>query len=458
MCRVMKRSPAALKILRRHRVPAAAARSAGWALTSVGIALAVAACDDFDPFGRSARPMSRGLEQQGIGRATGAGAVLGIVARRAPIRAEPSQQAKILGYATAGAVLEREGSPRSNAACPGGWYAVSPRGYVCSNEQTTLDEQHPTLKARELGPNRLGPLPYPYASTQRASTSYEPDPRHQDGVRERGRIAKGATFAVVGSWTTLDEYDQRQQLAMLTLGVFVPSRDIKLLKLDEAPGFEVNANTPAWPIGIPLTNKIDTFQFVADRLVPASPLETLQPQALSVRSRTIEDRRYFQLSNGSYVSDRDLAMVRPRLEFPNFVSASTRWLDLEVTHGIVVLYEGTQPRYVTRTLALPATDLQRGTTRVRAKHISDLSSSTLGNESGSNHVDAPWVIELENGIAIRAALSQSPVESSTPAATLQLHPKDAAALFRFLQPDVPEGWHAIYTDARSTAASQVVIR
>lgn len=421
-------------------------------------AMSVFGCERFNPLGESSRPMTRALEQQGLGRATATpeAPIIGVVARRAVIRAEPSPEARIVGYATAGAMLERETSPIANSACPGGWYAVSPRGYLCSNEQTTLDTQHPTLKARLLGPDRSGALPYPYASTARASTSYEPDPRHRDGVRERGKVAKGATFAVVGSWTTLDEYDQRQQLAMLTLGVFVPSRDIKLLKVEEAPGFDLDANSPTWPLGVPLTSKVATFQLASNRLVPASSLETLQPQSISVRSRTIEDQRYFQLANGQYVSDRDMAMVRPRLEFPDFVSASTRWLDLELGHGIVVLYEGKQPRFVTRTWSPPPKDLQRGIVRIRAKHISDLGPGTLAAEADST-VDMPWIIELDNGLRISAALTQSVVDQPTERSTLLLHPKDAATLFRFLQPEIPDGWHAIYADARSTSVSQIVI-
>ena len=194
--------------------------------------------------------------------------VIGALARRVSIRAQPSARAPVVGLMTAGATIGRAEKPQPGEDCPGGWYPVTPHGFVCLDPQTTLDPHHPTLQARGLRADPQAHLPYPYARTRRALPLFEPDPEHREGVRERGRMNQGSTFAIVGSWDTLDEYDQRQRLAMLTLGVFVPTRDLEPLHLDSASGVTLDNTTAKLPLAFALSAKVQVYQASGAGLTP----------------------------------------------------------------------------------------------------------------------------------------------------------------------------------------------
>src|SRR5262245_55071235 len=76
------------------------------------------------------------------------------------IRLRPFWDAPVIGLFRAGQSIElRDPSPLTGqwgfAACPGGWYLVQPRGYVCLSEASTLSRDHPrALAAAEVLPDR----------------------------------------------------------------------------------------------------------------------------------------------------------------------------------------------------------------------------------------------------------------------------------------------------------------
>lgn len=367
----------------------------------------------------------------------------------------------MLGYLTAGAVVNRADAPAPGQGCAGGWYSVSPRGYVCASDQTTIDPRHPTLQARGLAPDMTSALPFPYASTQRRSTSFEPDPRHQDGVRERGSVPKGSTFAVVGSWNTLDEYDQRQHLAMLTLGVFVPVRDIKAVTAGEPLGAALDGATSKWPLGLALDRKLTTYRLQGEAAVPHSTIEldSNRAVALSAKPRTLNGQRFWQHANDTYVSESDVVVVRKRHEFPDFVASSTRWIDLDSTHGVILLYQGERPVYVARTCAAPHRPLTRGTAWVKTKQVTDLTlrPASDAKDASSLSYDTPWVVELDSGISLRAQVGQWQAESNSQTTQLCLQPEDAKRVFEFVRPELPRGWHTVNAEGEHRHSSPVSI-
>lgn len=101
--------------------------------------------------------------------------------RKAWIRAAPDRRAPKLGYLRAGAALPTGGEPtRGTDGCAGGWYAVAPKGYVCSSA-VTFDESDPivqlTAKNRPVTDRKL---PYLYGTVRRPGPVYDRMPSAQD--------------------------------------------------------------------------------------------------------------------------------------------------------------------------------------------------------------------------------------------------------------------------------------
>jgi hypothetical protein len=417
------------------------------------------ACEDVFP-SKPGRPLSISRERAGMGPVgtPTTGPLIGAVARRVAIRSSPSPTASPLGFVTAGAALGRSVEPLGREGCAAGWYSVSPRGYLCLDGQTTIEEAHPTLQARGLLANHQASLPYTYAMARRTLSLFEPDPKHQDGVRERGRLSKGSTFAIVGSWETLDDYDQMQRLALLTLGVFVPTRDIEPVKIDDAPGFAIDGAADRLPLGLPLASKISIYRFAGTAPTLEGSLSASRSIALTVKSRSFEGERYWLRPNDTYVAEHDVAVVRQRQEFPPFVTLTTRWIDIDLNQGVVVMYQGEQPSYVTRTRVRPSDSLERGTAWVRGKQITDLSSTAPPSDKVRGDYDSPWVIELDSGLTLRAAIGSKSTELGAMTRGLELYAEDAARLFRFVEPSVPEGWHAVIASDPRHEGSPIVLR
>lgn len=433
-----------------------------WLLVSglSAVAAALGACERIGSGGPS-HQLSSQSDQTSIGNLTGgvsSGLYIGATARRVAVLARPSPTAATIGLLTAGAKLSRSEAPVGDEGCAGGWYAIAPRGYVCLNEQTTLDERHPTLLARELKANTEAALPYPYAIARNHLPLFEPDPEHRDGVKEHGRLKKGSIFAVVGAWDTLDDYDQRQRLAMLTLGSFVPTRGIEPIRQESFMSRGFDATTQRLPIGLARTAKIRWYRFVSSGPSEGGFLTNQQPIALTVKARIFEEKRYLRLANDNYVAEKDVAIVRQREEFPSFVKTSTNWVDVDLDQGIAILYVGKRPQYVALLRAQTGSTGPRGLGWVKSKQITDLTGATATADPSFTTEDRPWVIELDSGMTLRAAVDPEPSAAALPPHQLALNPGDAARLFRFLAPAIPANWHSVVAADPRREGSPILVR
>ncbi len=76
---------------------------------------------------------------------------------------QPGFGAKRLGYLRAGAIVDRHAESAGHKECPGGWYEIAPRGFVCVGKDATLDVDDPIVKASTRRPDLTAGLPYGYA-------------------------------------------------------------------------------------------------------------------------------------------------------------------------------------------------------------------------------------------------------------------------------------------------------
>jgi hypothetical protein len=100
------------------------------------------------------------------------GPTLAAVAMEVPIRANPKRDARELGYLRLGARVARATEPVSREGCAGGWYAVHPLGFVCAEDEATVDLSNPVARAIEVEPNRARPMPYAYAFLRSVAPNY----------------------------------------------------------------------------------------------------------------------------------------------------------------------------------------------------------------------------------------------------------------------------------------------
>ncbi len=88
--------------------------------------------------------------------------MLGITGFAVIVYKQPSDSSKRIGYLRLGAQVPRSEAPVSTKGCAGGWYEISPEGFVCAGKEATIDLEDPILKAASKRPNLTAALPYRY--------------------------------------------------------------------------------------------------------------------------------------------------------------------------------------------------------------------------------------------------------------------------------------------------------
>jgi lipoprotein-anchoring transpeptidase ErfK/SrfK len=159
--------------------------------------------------------------------------LLGIKAFVATVYAEPRDTSKKLGYLRVGAKIPRSEEPVGKANCPGGWYKIEPRGFICAGEEATTDLTDPILRAAERRPNRKTALPYRYAFVRAVLPMYLRVPSAQEQFASEFKLKEHLEWykeneAQVNK-VTLGAYD----VAIDDRGVPMPSKKLGELGLEK---------------------------------------------------------------------------------------------------------------------------------------------------------------------------------------------------------------------------------
>jgi hypothetical protein len=381
--------------------------------------------------------------------------LLGAVQDEVPIYAAAGQKAPVLGYLHAGATVARSSRSHENEQCVAGWYAVLPRGYVCTEGAATTNLSHPTLLAMALGPRLDQPLPYVYARTSKVTAVYKRS--LNKGVELSGRLAKSTVMAIVGSWTAPDESLEPQRLGLRMDGQFVRADDLEAAPGSSFRGLALSAEQ-GLPLGFVVRRGVRVFSLPGKDGATEGPEKTEElpyhaVMRLSGRFRTVADERFYERTDGSWVRHKDITLVQARGELPEFATGSQKWVDISVITGTLVAYEGQQPVFATLVsvgrdrLGDPETTAStaRGTFRVVEKHVTR-------RRSQSDDValqDAPWAMKLESGQWLTASPRHDRFGIEHTDGDIEVSPNDGAHLFRWASPSVPPAWHGMLVEAAS---------
>jgi hypothetical protein len=173
-----------------------------------------------------------------------------------------------------------------------------------------------------------------------------------------------------------------------------------------------------------------------------------------------------------WLRHQDVTVVQKRTTFPDFVKDDLRWVDVSVSTGTLVLYEGKRAVFVTLVSVArelpsdsggetqPASEGPRsiplGTTSVKQKDLTFVGKQPAGFGEAFEVQDAPWALELSSGQLLHGAYWHDRFGIEHGAGSFELSPADAARVFRFVGPELPSGWHAVATNG--SEATPVLIR
>jgi len=391
------------------------------------------------------------------------GPKLASIADMTAVLERPARNAKQIGYMHAGDRVARANEPYSKEGCDSGWYPVRPGGFVCASGSATTDLTHPTLAAMAIQPLLDQALPYTYARTTADTPLLERDGSREGAVKEIGKLKRRSGMAVVGSWTAALPGGAPERMALLTSGKFVRAADLEALDTPDFKGVELDEKQTL-PLAFVVKHGVRDFKLDGEDAEQGKDLDVHQRLDLTGKFRTAHGEKFWATANGRWVRHKDVTTILARNAFPDFAVDGQKWLDLSVVMGTLVAYEGKKPFFATLVSvgrdpgagavaeaasgdapAPPSAAFGLGTFEVRAKHITLVGGDPFAPRESYQVYDVPWVFELSSGRLGYGAYWHERFGVEHGPGAIQLSPADAARLFQWITPSIPEGWHGAST-------------
>jgi hypothetical protein len=421
---------------------------------------------------------------------------------------KPSKRGQFLGYVRfGGSVVLKSPALVPGDGCPKGYLAVEPRGYVCHDHTVTTS---PSAELREalasLAP-RPGAFPFDWAISNQAPM-YERLPTPAEVKRaERGLGPGGVWQRLHKSHAAHEELalpdvlvpsgavprfleagrpipDERLGLVRQTIPLgsmlsytrafaldgraYYLSTDMTVVPADRARRFR-----PSSFAGVVLSSEKTLPGVFARReprplyakagdgsLTKAGELERQGFASLTGARHERAGRVYLETKRRGgqpegplYVEQRDVALVEPYGKLPFSVKASDKWIQVRISAGTLVAYEGTRPVFATlmspgkggvpvkgRDPVQDATT-PTGTWRVTFKdRASHMSPDTDPQKRTFWIADVPWILYFNPPFAVHGAFWHERFGEPTSAGCVNVSPRDGQWLFDWSDPVVPEGW------------------
>ncbi|MBK8258345.1 MAG: L,D-transpeptidase [Polyangiaceae bacterium] len=430
---------------------------------------------------------------------------LSSTARETWVFAEPRWASRKLGYLRAGASVERKAKPAGFTSCPEGWYKIKPHGYVCANELTSLDSNHPVVVASATRPKSDG-LPYVYvmgrfptppfytrlpskaeqqkvendlANALRKAALLAKDPsfvappepdaipsflengsplpglantfRPRDAVTVgRARVRSG--FALLGTY----EHEGRR-FGLTTDLTLIPLDRTRVVKPSAFHGVKLDETVNLPMAFVRSKHAFRYTQTETGAIVRGEPIAHREGVPITDVVKRAGGVTYLQAKDGSFVAEEQVVRVDRFKKAPAWATAGRKWVDVSILKQSLVAYEGEKPVYVTlvSTGADGIGDPKKthstiqGAFLIHTKHVTvTMDGDTAGDEFDFR--DVPFVQYFTEGFALHAAYWHDEFGTPRSHGCVNLAPIDAAWLFGWTDPPVPEGWHAALSLKRGT--------
>lgn len=417
------------------------------------------------------------------------------------VYAQPSFRSRKIGYLRAGSVVSRDAKPAGFGGCEHGFYRVAPQGYVCVGAAASIHPEGAIATLAKRRPDRKQGLPYPYVMSKfptpplylklpsaHEQRSVEGDLQKHLGLAEKKKVdAKPAALEASEIPAELAEGKVVPSLTpnhhgagALYAGRAFPKSGFALLATYEHEGRTFGLNTDMQLLPLDRTRVITPSSFhgieLGDLGLPVAfvrskgaryyqrdpktsamkddgPIAYREPVALTGKSERIDRTTYLEARDGRYIIQSDsLVRLDSPKELPQFAAEGKKWIDVSILKQSLVAWEGGKPVYAT--LVSTGADglgdpkethsTVRGAFLIHTKHV----SVTMDNDQEDDRFDlrdVPYVQYFHEGYALHAAYWHDDFGRPKSHGCVNLHPTDAAWLFGWTTPDVPEGFHGAMT-------------
>lgn len=422
---------------------------------------------------------------------------------------EPDTSRQWIGFLWfGGSVPLRSSEPRTGVGCER-FYAIEPRGFVCVDERkATLDPRHPTLVGlapyaprvdspwihrygESRGLARYAELPDD-ALQRRREADYRDQMDRLERARQGGaihRLLAGVDLtpapeapvvlpvlprglredrATLGNRSTVaysaeTRHGARSWLLTADL-MWVPKDRVAVYPKVTFSGVHL---TQGNELPIAFFREQDRPRY--ERTGSASLRQSGQSYPrlswtrLTGGSIEVDNEKYLEVADGSFVRAQDAVVPAPRTTTPWGAPVGGKdetrraprgrqtWIDVSILGGWLVAYEGTHPVFATLIspghggMPQPGKEpIETGATPTGRFIITGkFKTATMVAPGDFIHSDVPWAQNFSGPYALHGAYWHDDWGELKSGGCVNVSPIDAKWLFEWTEPEAPAGWHGV---------------
>ncbi len=178
-----------------------------------------------------------------------------------------------------------------------------------------------------------------------------------------------------------------------------------------------------------------------------------EAMTLTGKTQEIAGKTYAELTDGSWVKRSQVRITQPG-PLPRDLAPGERWIDVNLKTQTLVAFVGDKPVYATLISSGKESKIKEkdhrtptGEWRIREKHITTTmdGDGTAAGDLPYSIEDVPYVLYFHRAYALHGAFWHNNFGVQMSHGCVNLAPLDAKYLFFFADPQIPAGFHGVWS-------------
>jgi hypothetical protein len=215
------------------------------------------------------------------------------------------------------------------------------------------------------------------------------------------------------------------------------------------------------PVGFVLTRWAKRYNVDAPhKKVTATegPLDRFQAVGLTGAATTIAGYEYWETDEGWWLRATDGTKTEP-IPVSEKLGEHDKWIDVNLKRQTLVAFEGQTPVFVTLfSSGRNEHETPPGSFHIREKHIAATmdGDADIATDGPYSIEDVPYIEYFNGGYALHGAFWHASFGSVKSHGCVNLAPLDAKEIFGWTDPQLPEGWHAVFA-SKDRPGTRVIV-
>lgn len=378
--------------------------------------------------------------------------------RRSPLYRVEGKQLVRVGYARYGTYVRAADGVDAPFCRQGKWYRVPGGALACTSDGFSVSDIPLELPGTYLAPEISKVEPFLYVKANKGSPRFARLPTVEDELALEKGVKREVKPGLIQEWLdgayflAVDRIERvgERRYYHTSMNRYVRVSDVEVLEQTHMHG-ELLGPDNRLPIA---------FVFGKDRVLygeKAGELEKIGTAKKHARFQFVRvfkhrGKKYAESPEGILVARAEVRVNR-RVDRPGRIPEGSRWMHIDLKEQTLTAYDESD-RPVLATLVSSGLDTHRtptGTYRLERRYITKQMEGPDPEHGVYQVAEVPWTFYYRGNYAIHGAYWHNVFGEQRSHGCTNIPPADARWLFRWLEPEFPEGWHSMLHQEESWA-------